>query len=608
MIRRTIGIVSAIAFGLAGIVFVTGGTTIAIAGTRISATDPVRPLVAAILLGAVYAFVSGRARVRDDLRSISQLSTPARLCGVLAVVIFVIAVWQSSWTASGADAYAYVSQADLWLSGRLTVPVPIADEVPWPNPLSTFVPFGYSAVAHESAIASAVGPGLPLLMALLKAIGGHAALFLVVPITAALLIWCTFAIGRRLGSPSIGLGAAWLLAMSPVFLTMVKEPMSDVPAAAFWALATWKVLDDSRFSAALAGVAAAIAILIRPNLVLLAAVLGLWMLWQRRGASFGRRLQALAVFSACVAPACLTIAWINQTLYGSPLVSGYGAPESLFSLAHAWTNTRRYGDWLIETQSPFALFGLLALVSSDVRDWPTSEARAAARLLAAIAAVTLAMYLFYFPFDAWWFLRLLLPAWPALCLGMAVAIRALASLLPSPWSRPIRAAAIVALGTYTAIVASRLQVFPDGEGERRYATIAELVQQATEPSSLILASIHAGPIRYYAGRDTMRFDLLDEEWLDRAITWLTEQGRHPYILIEDWERPIFEKRFAATSTLGRLTLSPVLAYRAYQIPGTVYLYDPARPAATTTAPPPIPNPQPRCPLPAPPPALALKKG
>ncbi len=95
-------------------------------------------------------------------------------------------------------------------------------------------------------------------------------------------------------------------------------------------------------------------------------------------------------------------------------------------------------------------------------------------------------------------------------------------------------------------------MFPDNEGERRYATVAELVRQATDPSSIILASIHTGPIRYYAGRDTMRFDLLNEAWLDRAVAWLTAHGRHPYFLIEDWERPIFEKRFAAMNSLGRL--------------------------------------------------------
>ena len=56
---------------------------------------------------------------------------------------------------------------------------------------------------------------------------------------------------------------------------------------------------------------------------------------------------------------------------------------------------------------------------------------------------------------------------------------------------------------------------------------------------MILSSIHAGSLRYYGGRATMRFDLLDEAWLDRAVGWLQQQGRHPYVLVEDWEMPLF---------------------------------------------------------------------
>ena len=348
-----VGVASALALAWAVLVWISGGTTIAVAGLRVSSTDPIRPLVAAAMLAAIYVLTSGRQRVREDAALARRLATASprarALAAVLAAAIGVTAIAQSSYTASGADAYAYVTQADLLLEGTLTVPVPMANEVPWPAPLSTFVPFGYAAVAHESAIASAVGPGLPLLMALFKAIGGHAALFLVVPITAALLVWSTFAIGRTLGSSSLGLGAAWLTATSPAFLTMIKEPMSDVPAAAFWALATWKALDASRWSTVVSGVAAAIAILIRPNLVPLAAVLGAWMLWPRAEDAVRNRLRSLVVFSVPVVLACVAIAWINQALFGSPLASGYGATDQLFSTANVLTNIRRYGAWLAET-------------------------------------------------------------------------------------------------------------------------------------------------------------------------------------------------------------------------------------------------------------------
>jgi hypothetical protein len=134
-------------------------------------------------------------------------------------------------------------------------------------------------------------------MALFKAIGGHAALFLVVPIAAALLVWSTFAVGRALGILIARARRGLAHRDEPAFLTMVKEPMSDVPAAAFWALATWTALDASRWSSLVPGVSAAIAILIRPNLVPLAAVLGAWMLWPRAEDSLRNRLRSLVVFS-----------------------------------------------------------------------------------------------------------------------------------------------------------------------------------------------------------------------------------------------------------------------------------------------------------------------
>ena len=612
MIHRTIAAAAVLALAWSILIWVTGGTVIPLAGLRVSSTDPARPLIAAVILITIYVFAAGRQRLNQDVALARRLVTPSRLAAVLATAIGVTAFAHSSFTASGADAYAYVTQADLLLSGRLTVPVPIADEVPWPRPLSTFVPFGYSAVANESAIASAVGPGLPLLMALFKAIGGHPALFLVVPITAALLVWSTFAIGRELGSSALGLGGAWLVATSPAFLTMTKEPMSDVPAAAFWAVATWMTCSvrlqadleqRSRSTAVLAGVAAAIAILIRPNLVPLAAVLGASMVWPRADQSLRDRVRAFVAFSVPVVVACLAIAWINQSLFGSPLASGYGATGQLFSFANVLTNAQRYGGWLTETQTPIVFAGLIPLLVPSSRFWQRPGGSFCALLLAAIAGTVFAIYAFYIPFDAWWFLRLLLPAWPALGVGTS----AFAFAMAGPTRRALALAAIAAIGIYTASIAHRLNVFPDNEGERRYATIAQLVQQATEPTSIILASIHTGPIRYYAGRDTMRFDFLDEAWLDRAVVWLIAQGRHPYFLIEDWERPIFERRFAALNTLGRLDLSPVLAYRAYGIPGTVYLFDPSKPSASTLEPAPIPDPQPRCPLPAEPPGLTLRR-
>ena len=104
----------------------------------------------------------------------------------------------------------------------------------------------------------------------------------------------------------------------------------------------------------------------------------------------------------------------------------------------------------------------------------------------------------------------------------------------------------------------------------------------------------------------MRYDVLDEAWLDRAAAWLQQQGRHPYVLIEDWEMPAFTKRFAGKNRLGDLRMAPALAYRAYRIAGTIYLFDLLRPDGPTLEPPPDRVQRPRSLPPAAPPALTTR--
>jgi hypothetical protein len=61
------------------------------------------------------------------------------------------------------------------------------------------------------------------------------------------------------------------------------------------------------------------------------------------------------------------------------------------------------------------------------------------------------------------------------------------------------------------------------------------------------------------------------------VAWLAARGRHPYILIEDFEQPAFERRFAGSSGRPRLpTFAAVLAWQSSRVPGWVWLYDPLR--------------------------------
>jgi hypothetical protein len=581
----------------------------------IAATDPVRPLIVAAAAAMAYLAMAGIDGARRDFRRHgARFITPLAI--VLAASPAIVGLARNSWTAGGADAYAYVSQADRWLQFRLKTPLPIAASAPWPDAINTFAPHGYRPSTDGTSLVPVTAPGLPLLMAAAKFIAGHCAMFWVTPLSGALLVWMTFAIGRRLGSTVIGLAAAWLVATSPAVLAMLVSPMSDVPAAAFWTAALCFALPRSpdqrgatgvapsteRYrmrDALLCGFAAGMAILIRPNLAPLAIVIVTILIIRIRADAV--RLKPVAGAVAVIAAACLFIGWINNRLYGSPLTSGYGGITTLFSFANVLTNFRRYGGWLMESQTPLALLGLAALAAPLPILWPTAEWRRAARAMAAMVVIVWALYLAYTPFDAWWYLRFLLPAWPAMCLGSAAL---LAPFLAArrPAARGLAFGVLAAVGLHGIRYAATHGAFPSGEGDHRYVSIATLAAEYTDSSSIILAAQYAGPTRYYGGRMTLRFDVLDPAWLDRAAGWMAAHGHHPYILLEEYEIPLFQQRFAG-NTLGALAFAPVLAYHAPGVPGSVYLFDPLRPGGPTLRPAPPLSTRRKCVEPAPEPLL-----
>ena len=607
-LRLLFGVI-ALAAAAWGLALVAGyGRSVSIAGWRISSRNPIRPLLICALASLAYGLVSGRSQLGEDFtrlaRALHRIAAigadavrlvEARVSPALLAVLITVASVGTAFsfresTAGGSDAFSYVTQADLWLARapKLRIEMPIAGAAPWPNALETFTPFGYRMTADHRAVVPVTAPGLPILMAAFASVAGYCAMFSVVPLTGGLLVWSTFLIGRRLGSQGVGLAAAWLVATSPTFLAMSKWIMSDVPAAAFWALAIAALLRRSRASAFAAGLSASAAILIRFNLLLIGGVLTAWMIWRELRAPADGRASRVAAFAAGLLPGCVAMAGINSWLYGSPAASGYGDLSNLFSAGNVGINLRHYAAWLAGTQTPLVIAGVASLLVPWSRVWPTPDSRAAARLLAAVITTVVVIYAAYTPFQEWWYLRFLLPGWPAIFIGTAALV-------------------IVALGLYGIRTARRLGVYPPGEGERRYATIAELVARVTPPSAAIMTTAHVGPLRYYGGRLTVRYDVLDPAWLDRALEWMERMGRRPYILLEEQEVEEFTRRFGPSSQIGRLGMTPVLIYEAYQIGGRVFLFDPRSPASATWQPAPIKDPQPRCPVPAAmPPDYAIK--
>ncbi|HEV8348330.1 MAG TPA: hypothetical protein VGQ16_17260, partial [Vicinamibacterales bacterium] len=504
-------------------------------------------------------------------------------------------IWNTR-AAAGADAYGYVSQADLWLHGNLHIDQSFAAKAPWPLARWTFTPLGYRPEPDGPRIVPSYSPGLPMLMAAAQAIAGTCAMFWIVPLAGGVLVFATYGIGRRIVRPWVGVAAACLVATSPTMLFMLMAPMSDVPAAAAWAVAVMLAIAETPFAAAASGLAAAIAILIRPNLVPLAAIIGLWMVWRDSHDLRSLRPLRSCVFAVTASSGAIAVAVINARLYGSPLASGYGDLSDAYSWSYLAPNLKRYGEWLVSAETPLMLAGLACLFVPVSALWPTRESRRTLWLLAGVAAAVWASYLVYVPWDAWWYLRFLLPAWPMMAIGAAsliAAVQALhhggreghggsnlkqsdlssvstvSSVVESSIFQRASTIAIIALvvaaGVFNVRRAVRLDVFKQAGGEAKYVETANAIESITPPDAVIISGQFSGSLRYYAGRLTLRWDWLDPEWLDRAVEWLTARGHHVYILLEAPEVDPFRARFGQTSAMGRLDWVPLVTFRGRSI-------------------------------------------
>jgi hypothetical protein len=591
---RTALAVSLLALGLTSLAWATvlsfgGGLSLTIMGQVLRSHDPYRPLVAGLVaLGLFAGFGERELGLWQRLSGLGRFGHGC-LAVMLAVATFGVTLVYSGTAAGASDPYGYVSQADRWLKGQLALAQPWAAEVPWPSPYQTFTPLGYysQAIGREpSELLPSYSPGLPMLMAGAKAVGGQEGLFWIVPMMAGLLVLATYGLGCRLLSPTAGLIAAWLVATSPAVLFMASLPMSDVPVAAAWATAFYFLFGSTLRSAAMAGLIVAMAIVIRPNLVFAVPIVATWYLMAMWRADKGVRRRAggeALAFLLAVLPGPLFIAMFNAAMNGSPLISGYGNLDGLFAVTNFWPNMWSYSRWLAETQTPLVMVGIVALVPS-ARFWPGARERSAVAVGAAFSLALWIFYGFYMRFDTWWALRLLLPIWPFVLIGVGTAIVALGRGRSAAIQIGV-AALVVTLGVFTIRLAAERQTFTLWEDYRRYPSVGRLLRETTEPNSVILAVLHSGSARYYGGRVTLRYDILEPQWLDRAVAWLAAHGAHPYLLVEEWELREVTLRFPDQQTLRLLAGPPVFIHQG--IAGPARLFDLVKRPSGEEAPTPI---------------------
>ena len=526
---------AAIVAGTALARLIAGPLRVDLFEATLSIRSVVRPLIAAAVLVIVRLVINTEpSRVLAALESFTRVTIGAVLsAGVVGWLSFL------SRTCGGADSYGYVSAAERLLSGSVVQHEPLARLLPFADAISAATPLGYTPSTQIADASAPVYPlGLPALMAVALALGGHTGPFFVAPVMGVVLLGAVYAMALSLTHDRlIALIATAFTAVHPVVFTYAIQPMSDVPAAACFAIAVAALVRDP-VRPLLAGIAAAVCLVIRPALAPALAILIAIPYFRR--ATFDRRVAAAFVipFTVGVAVQLLT----QWRLYGHPLANGYADMGTLFSIDRVWVNARSYSYWAWRALGPVFLgataLGLFAI------------SRTARLLVFSVGVSVAAPYLVYRSFDHWETLRFLLPALVVLTIPGAAGVVTVSRLLTGLRGGfvAVSALTLVTASLWAAWLRDRT-VFVMPEYETRYRIAGELVQRTTPPQAVILAALHSGSIRYYSGRQSLNFERIPVGALPASIAALRNNGHGVYLLLDgDEERALFEARHGSTAT------------------------------------------------------------
>lgn len=462
--------------------------------------------------------------------------------------------------AGGSDSSGYLSSARLLASGRLQTVLRVPAEFGPQSGVDRlfFTPFGFYPYIDDLALPPTYPVGLPLhFAAASKLLGWHfGPIFIETAGALAALCFCYLAARELRLSPALAAAGAVALGACPIFIFTSIQPLSDTLATT-WALASVLTALRARRHvgwAAACGAAFAVAVLVRPtNSVLLPAlVVFLGLNWRR-----------LALFAAGGIPGAIWQGYYNHTLYGGALRSGYGSIDTAFGTAYVPAALLDFARWLALLLPAVLL--LLPLAAPFVREFRNRFLVGLAVWFGAVIALFACVS---FSHEAWWSLRYIMPAVPALILAALLGLEALARRFPVS-RRPALLTAAAACLALWAIAGSvywtkKFGVFYVKGYEQAYADSA-LAARATFPKgSLVLSGATCGALYTYTDFAILRGDMIDTPRFARFAALAHAAGRPVCALFFDSEEkaalqercPGEWKRVATVRNLGLWRLTP----------------------------------------------------
>lgn len=444
----------------------------------------------------------------------------------------------ASRAAAAADSSGYLNHARALVAGEIARPIRVVAALGLADvPAHVVLPLGFAAGRTPGTMVPSYPPGLPLHIAGAAAVlGWERGPFAVAPLFAALGLAAFWWLARELGlRPSEALAGILVLALHPVYVLFGLVPMSDVPATAWATLAVAAALRTRRSSAwaLLAGAAFAASCLVRPSNALLLLPLAFALppglaVWTR--------------FALGAIPGFAFLGWFNAQAYGHPLRTGYGELTEGFAFASVRQRFDHYTHWLGKTFTPLVPLAWLGVAASRDRGWRDRL------LLVSWFSAFFAFYCVYRHHDAWWYLRFLLPAFPALVIGAILALRPLWGCLELRLRVPrlgrisgnlLPLVALAAVLGREASVGRRQAVLAIGQDEAVYPNASRYVSEHLPPRSVVLSFLMSGALEYYTDLPQLRFDLLERRLARQILRRAQERGYRFYALVHPAEREVF---------------------------------------------------------------------
>jgi hypothetical protein len=420
--------------------------------------------------------------------------------------------------AGGSDSSGYLNNARLLGQGHLTTPM---RQVPGLNPeslpQSTYVPLGFLPNADHVTMTPTYPIGLPLLLtALARVAGWDLAPGLTIVLHALLGIFLVYRLGRVAGLEA---GWSWLgallLAASPLYIMMSTQLMSDVPATVWMTAAVLCALKSRQqpWLAVGAGVALAVAVLVRPTNVLGFVPVGI---------ALGLSLQRWLLLVAGGLPGAVFLGAVNLIAYGRIFTTGYEGLARLFAVGNVPVTLAGYAVWLPAALTPLILLSLGLPVLRRRQPLLT-------KLLAGWALVFLLFYLFYYStHETWWYLRFVLPAFPPLLIAALLVAHRLTdrlNLRPQAWWLALAA---VVLAIHGGAWFRHFDLSSIGPNERAYVEAAVWMQTQLPANAVVASMQTSGALLYHTEFTFFRWDFLQPADFQRIAAACREAGRPVY--------------------------------------------------------------------------------